>query len=372
MFERVVIENFRGIERLELEGLRRINLFVGRNNAGKTSVLEALHFAAGGGLFSTLLLHAALRGDGGGQRLEPPARAFFDPRYFFRGRVLSQFAVTIGEPEARVRFEVDAPARADFDKLAEDAWEASRRRTTYVPTADGRLEELEGADRLLRSRTDDSLLAAAALERDGRLDPERLLRVREVTVAARPAHFVPFLSPLGASISSNSLAKLWDTAKIEGRDSLIVDGLRLLEPSLDDVFTIEAPAGRQFYVRSRGDTRATPLGLLGSGIGQMLRIMIALAAAPGGYLLIDDLDAGLHHTAIRDMWRLLIKQARALDVTVFATTHSRDGVDTLASLAVEEGAEDLTLTRIERGNPRGVLYPPETLATLASMDVESR
>jgi AAA15 family ATPase/GTPase len=41
------IANFRGFDALEIEGLSKINLFIGQNNSGKTSVLEALFLLAG-------------------------------------------------------------------------------------------------------------------------------------------------------------------------------------------------------------------------------------------------------------------------------------------------------------------------------------
>lgn len=37
MFKKIKIENFRGIANLELNDLRQFNLFVGKNNCGKTS-----------------------------------------------------------------------------------------------------------------------------------------------------------------------------------------------------------------------------------------------------------------------------------------------------------------------------------------------
>jgi AAA15 family ATPase/GTPase len=42
-FRRVSIKAFRGIQDLEFYDLGRINLLVGQNNCGKTSVLEAMH-----------------------------------------------------------------------------------------------------------------------------------------------------------------------------------------------------------------------------------------------------------------------------------------------------------------------------------------
>jgi predicted ATPase len=46
MLNSLSISNFRGFEMLELGPLQRVNLIVGRNNAGKTSLLEAVAFLA--------------------------------------------------------------------------------------------------------------------------------------------------------------------------------------------------------------------------------------------------------------------------------------------------------------------------------------
>lgn len=40
------IEGFRALRQLKIEGLGRVNLLTGRNNTGKSSVLEALRILA--------------------------------------------------------------------------------------------------------------------------------------------------------------------------------------------------------------------------------------------------------------------------------------------------------------------------------------
>ena len=42
MLDSLLIKNFRALEHLEVPQLGRVNLLVGKNNAGKSSVLEAL------------------------------------------------------------------------------------------------------------------------------------------------------------------------------------------------------------------------------------------------------------------------------------------------------------------------------------------
>ncbi len=41
-FQQISIRNFRAIASLEIENIKQINLLTGRNNCGKTSVLEAI------------------------------------------------------------------------------------------------------------------------------------------------------------------------------------------------------------------------------------------------------------------------------------------------------------------------------------------
>jgi DNA replication and repair protein RecF len=45
MIESLEVTNFRGFERLELHGLRRINVIVGENSSGKTAFLESVFLA---------------------------------------------------------------------------------------------------------------------------------------------------------------------------------------------------------------------------------------------------------------------------------------------------------------------------------------
>ncbi|MBL8157143.1 MAG: AAA family ATPase, partial [Anaerolineae bacterium] len=62
MYTSFHIENFRLFDTLDIEHLARVNLITGRNNSGKTSLLEAV-FVHGGGYMPELVLRLhALRG----------------------------------------------------------------------------------------------------------------------------------------------------------------------------------------------------------------------------------------------------------------------------------------------------------------------
>jgi len=46
-FKNIEIKNFRGIDHLKVDDFSRVNVFLGQNNSGKSTVLEAIHMLAG-------------------------------------------------------------------------------------------------------------------------------------------------------------------------------------------------------------------------------------------------------------------------------------------------------------------------------------
>ena len=57
------LHKFRGFDAYELTDLTRVNLLVGKNNSGKTSILEAIHFLVSKGDPFVLIRSANRRGE---------------------------------------------------------------------------------------------------------------------------------------------------------------------------------------------------------------------------------------------------------------------------------------------------------------------
>lgn len=100
---------------------------------------------------------------------------------------------------------------------------------------------------------------------------------------------------------------------------------------------------------------------------------ISITRCRGGVLLVDEIDTGLHHTVMADMWRLVLGAARDLGVQVFATTHSRDCVESLAvACSSTPFGTPVTLQRIEAGKQRSVPYSENEILTAAERGMEVR
>jgi AAA15 family ATPase/GTPase len=63
-------------------------------------------------------------------------------------------------------------------------------------------------------------------------------------------------------------------------------------------------------------------------------ILSAIANAPGGVALVDEIENGLHYSAIAEVWKAIADAARRLHVQVFATTNR-------SSLNWHDGRHDL-------------------------------
>ena len=88
------VENFRSLKHLKLEKLARVNLLVGKNNSGKTSVLEGIFLLQGAGSHSGL---ATIEHERGLKEDENEFR-----HLFYRFNFSNSIKIIIGHREAKV------------------------------------------------------------------------------------------------------------------------------------------------------------------------------------------------------------------------------------------------------------------------------
>ncbi len=75
-FKNITIKNFRGIDHLMIDDFARVNVFLGQNNSGKSTVLEAITLALG---MSNPDMPQAINA----VRARKPFGNFIDIKYFF-------------------------------------------------------------------------------------------------------------------------------------------------------------------------------------------------------------------------------------------------------------------------------------------------
>jgi AAA15 family ATPase/GTPase len=105
----------------------------------------------------------------------------------------------------------------------------------------------------------------------------------------------------------------------------------------------------------------------------MLAMAITIARSKDGVLLIDEIDTGLHYTVMTEMWELLYNASKALNVQIFATTHSSDCINSLAKICnTQDQNNPITLNRIEAGKKKSVPYTEGEIKMAAERGIETR
>lgn len=377
MFRELTLENFRAFRRLHLTGLGRVNLLVGANNSGKTSVLEAIAFLASGGDPMSLFATLARRDETAAVEIEEQPVAFDVRHLFFGRRIGDGVALRIGAVRSSgepIELRLSTPRVPDQELAAwRDAVKVDRRPRRRAGRGEAPAIEIDIAERIPR-------LLEIAYPGDEKVDVPLLLNngLTEYNAQTSKDRSRPVVLLTTAGVDDDDLAARFDRIAATDEEDRVVAALQEIEIGITRLRTIQVDSfggnHRGFIVALEGAPEPVPLGGLGDGVHRMLAIALSLVTARGGCVLVDEIDTGLHHTVMQKMWRLVFETARRLDVTVFATTHSYDCVHALASIAPppEQARGEVSLIRVERDNPEGVHFSEEEIRRLAEWQIEAR
>lgn len=361
MYDSLKVQGFRAFNSFELPGLTRVNLLVGKNNAGKTSLLDAVEMAALGGRVASLLRSPRRRVEVSLESADDRARPEFDVRHLFFGHRIQEgtsFEVSgySGSMEFRVRCEVrrQTDPGVQLDLLSEQADLGSPLEIVMT-----------GPDNPEGNQTLPVSASGSLLE---------LRRSVMVSAPSGGAAAVWFLGTGGAD--PRVLQEMWDRLVLLPEEEQVISAMKIIDPAIERLaFTATGRMAESVgFVKLTGEDQRIPLGSLGDGIMRLLAQAIYLARAAGGVLLIDEIDTGLHYTTLEAMWRFVIESARRLDVQVFATSHSGDCIRALAWLQTDapELAADISVHRIDRTATAAVRYSAADIEIAARHHIEVR
>ncbi|MFN8485170.1 MAG: AAA family ATPase [Anaerolineae bacterium] len=364
------IENYRPFRHLVIPHCGRVNLAVGKNNVGKSSLLEALRLYVQRGApaliwrllddrdenLSRTSIGEALEPEDNveyGDPLQDVTRLFFGTQHNGNGARLIRIG-PVGQPRLSLDMAIDW-VRAEVQQLRFD-FESEGQEELRIPTLSIRF----GGSQLY------SLDLASGYERLRRPYP----RPTEV----RDARSV-FIGANG--LERSQIAQLWDKTALTQFEERVVEALRIIAPEVERITLIAERKGssdRIPIVQITGQDMRIPLRSLGEGMNRMFGIALALVNAQDGLLLIDEIESGLHYSVQADMWRLVFETAHRLNVQVFATTHSRDCLEAFGLVANEDHQTEGVLIRLGRRGEDVVatLYEEEDLSIVTREQIEVR
>nr|WP_276978512.1 ATP-binding protein [Ferrimicrobium acidiphilum] len=379
MIKSLEVVGYRGFDRLEMSELGRINLLVGKNNSGKTSVLEALSLLSSGYDPSALLRIVTRRGEMVLQEVQQgqPLRQDIDISHLFHQHEL--------RPDARFAIDARPENGSPNQKITYSIIEVQKEQVHphYIAALGMAGNALVGPNMGLKLEIPEPHLSSSSIVPLAKrlLRPEDLQILNNIHQRQKTVGNCQFVST--DSLSSSELTAAWDDVSLTDQEQLVSEALRYLEPKIERIaattakvlyFYPQSGSRGGFKVRLRGVSEPVPIGSLGDGMWRMLALAIALIRAKDGLLLVDEIDTGLHYSVMADLWTLISRAAKEFNVQVFSTTHSYDCVHSLASIcqATTDSENQVTIQRLEAGKPCAVAFSADEIVSAARNYIEVR
>lgn len=313
MIQSLHIENLRGIRSLKVEGLDRVNLVIGQNDAGKTSFMggAAFSIAPASLQWASQLGHARLA-------IDDVERVW---RPLFRG----------GDSSVPIRL-----IRTDMSGAV---------RTIEISMARTR----PGGSAVVSYRED------VGTELSETFECGSVLIKHQVSV---PTETIWWSGPYPDSEGDliDPLKELYTSGRMQD----LVAAARIIHPGIERVDLV----GDAVYVVLAGFPLPLPLSVLGDGARRLLEFAIPVAMA-NKHMFIDEIENGFHWSALGKVWDFLRTSRLG---QIFATTHREENIRIACETFLAAGDDSLRIVRLHltEGGHRAVVY--RAGAALAALD----
>ncbi len=319
MLSNLNIENFRGIQELSMKDMRRLVLLSGKNNVGKSSVLEAVFF---------LMDH-----------LSPES---FNRMNGLRGLSVPTSGVSLWEPlfyqmDPNHKIKIQAARGEDTLTLTYSKDES------YIPSQmRGIPKNVVGsfqssAKRNYTLRFEFQVEGSADYSEIGHFTSNENGVLREISDDDGEKQFMQLTY---TSFVNNNFVRTnreildrMGKAELNGEKASIISFLQRIDPAISDIVTLSVSGIPQLYINT--NKKLLPIQFSGDGINKLLYIVLSIMDAKDGILLVDEIDTGFHYSMYRDLWKITADVSRAYNCQVIATTHSYESI-----MGAVEGVKD--------------------------------
>lgn len=264
MIQNISIENFRCFDKTEIKGFQRMNLITGKNNSGKTCLLEALYFCLSQDLEGTTSLRYNERdGKTGDYLMNDIQKGFINFKF-------NQDAI-----ETDIQFR---PLSLFVDRKTEKKYTSHN-------------------------------------------------------------HIKLISSVTEQSPNYSNLIKLFDQASIRGFQDEVLKAVRIIDNTIIEIRTF-ASFPNTLFLKKEGDNKYQSINNYGDATRKVI-YYVGVMSDSTKYLLIDEIENGIHYTAQKEVWQVLFKLCQHFDIQLFATTHSLEMIKAFEEVCEEfegEGA----------------------------------
>ncbi len=352
-FKNIEIKNFRGIDHLKIDDFSRVNVFLGQNSSGKSSVLESLLLIMGMSNPDLPQMINSVR--------SRSYSGFSDLTYMFYNLDLKVKPEMTSELFDNNKRHLSLDLTYVFDEKSQPDLQNGQIPTSETKTFLNTLKMLFDVESGEQKSTYECSLTA---------NQQGLISNKKLAEGYLEKNSVAFLfSDLAAGNPARDLVEL---TKRRLKDT-VTEQLKHFDSRITALEILNNVA----YVGLEGIDQLLTVNMQGDGLRRYLNIVAASANPANNILLIDEIENGLHYSAYKKLWEAIFALATTTNKQVFVTTHSKETLKRLNEMLEEhpEYQQEMRLYTIENTKLKGhqaYKYTFEGLNGACENDVELR
>ena len=268
--ENIKIENFKCFENLEINDFKRVNVFGGKNNVGKTALLEAIELLTKSGNPNSLAHNAYLflkRRQPNSECVEFDAfGSSIDGRFLIKSS-RKKVGMSLSLDGQQLTFQVD-----EQTAIIDNLWLCGRK---------GYKEDT--------SSKNNNFINSCTLD--------------EVIISILYGHVVE-----------------------AGQEGFLNKSLTEFDSDIVSFKVIPTEKGIKPKIKTSKleSNKLVSLSVFGDGLNRYISIFCAIWASQNGFLFIDEIENGIHYSNYKELWELIFMASEQANCQVFVTTHSKE------------------------------------------------
>jgi len=314
--ETIELKNFKCFKNFKAEGFQRVNLIGGKNNVGKTAFLEGCYVVSN--YASKILNNDAFTRIFGASRI--------DREWLFFEIIKTLISIQAN----RDGIEFYIAWMKDETKLL--GWKESM---------------LVLNDRFKITIDEDFIVPEYKYNNWSNYGSDKISTFHEnkyfhtIYQKNNPPLIIntSFITPCNSD--KFSLKDMIDTLKLDDKHGLIVE-------ILDKTFGVTDIDIIKNKVMLKQDGKYYSLNEYGDGIKHFISIILALSVNDGNVVYLDEIENGIHYTLLDSLWKVILEVSKELNVQVFATTHSKECIESFSRTAQNLQEDKVTFTQLKR------------------------
>jgi len=271
----IEIKNFKCFENFKAEGFGRVNLIGGKNNVGKTAFMEAIY----------VNVHAQ------------DIKSFTQVLYAIKHMRENLNLLSIGKSHGNV---------LEFVDLSNNIFIISNKNIAHF-----KFEENDGTKNYFFDFKDEKIKVNS----------------NQFSITTKSIENIEFIDNFG--LCNNEIISNYSFIQKQDEELYLNRILNIFDERIE-VFKViyETP-------QCKVNGKYLEITELGDGIRHLISIVTSLYKCKNGYLFIDEIDNGIHHSKLDKLWNIILTISKQQNVQVFATTHSKECIKALLTANTE-------------------------------------